>query len=314
MNTIPDRFNNGNLSFKLRDFAHYVTNVYGVLPELDVMHCYQMMTANELLHRRTLADNVVHNLHDAVKALSAWPEMVRKGCIWFSFHIGPYHLLAQLLAKLNLPLYVLVSKQVYDDYHHQLLATQVTEHICLINVEDNRSIWRMQHALKWGIQILVYLDGNMGAGPKLKHGIHMPLGDRWWCLSTVLAKLAQKHDVQVVPIWLMIDHEQKIQLKLGVPQFVVDDKVFLENCFLQFYRDLLRYPAQWKGWLFAHHDLSCPKSIPIDLSKSWCFPDFLPYPVNNKYFLLERSTGLFYETNSDRYQLVLKGLEMKLSS
>ncbi|MDH5828727.1 hypothetical protein [Sphingobacterium faecium] len=314
MNIITNRFDNGDLSFKIRDFAHYVTNVYAALPELDVMHCYQMMKANEVLQRRMLADSMVHELHDAIKALSAWPEMESKGCIWFSFHIGPYHLLAQLLAKLNLPLYVLVSKQVYDDYHHQLLATKVTEHVCLINVEDSQSIWRIKHAIRNGIQILVYLDGNMGAGPKLKHGIHLPLGDRWWHLSTVLAKLARQHHVLVVPIWLFVDNEQKILLKLGVPQVVVDETEFLQNCFLQFYRDMLRYPEQWKGWLFAHHDLSGSTSIPIDSSKSWCFPDFLPYPVNNKYFLLERSTGLFYETNDDRYQHICKGMEIKLSS
>ena len=147
MNTIPNRFDNGDLFFKIRDFAHYVTNVSSVLPELDIMQCYQMMKANELLHRRRSADSMVHELHDAIKALSAWPEMESKGCIWFSFHIGPYHLLAQLLVKLNLPLYVLVSKQVYDDYHHQLLASKLTKHISLINVEDNRSIWRIKHAI-----------------------------------------------------------------------------------------------------------------------------------------------------------------------
>ncbi|AIM39098.1 hypothetical protein KO02_22230 [Sphingobacterium sp. ML3W] len=314
MNIINNRFDNGDLSFKIRDFSHYVTNVYGALPELDVMHCYLMMKANELLHRSTLADNEVYGLLGAIQELSAWPEMQRKGCVWFSFHIGPYHLLAQLLAKLNLPLYVLVSKQVYEDYHHQMLTTKVTEHICLINVEDNRSIWRIQYAMKKGIQILVYLDGNMGAGPKLKHGIYMPLGDRWWYLSTVLAKLAQKHDVLVVSIWLMVDDERKIQLKLGVPQTVLDERVFIKNCFLQFYRDLLRYPEQWKGWLFAHHDFMCPKSISAGSGKSWCFPRFLPYPVNDKYFLLERSTGLFYETNAERYRHVCKGMEMELSA
>lgn len=314
MNLINNCFNNGNLSFKYRDLAHYVTNVYGALPERDVMQCYLMMKANEAMHRRVLTDSEVHELHRVIKGGADWSELESKGCIWFSFHIGPYHLLAQLLTKLELPLYVLVSKQVYDDYHHQVFDALGSRHMTLINVGDYRSIWRIQHALRSGIQVLVYLDGNMGAGPTLKHAVQVPLGDRWWSLSTVLAKLAKKYDVPVVPIWMIVDHVQQLQVKLGVPQVVLDEKVFIQNCFLQFYRDLLLYPEQWKGWLFAHHDTITDVTVSVRPPKAYCFPDFLPYPVDYNYFLLERSTGLFYETNADSYQQICKRMQRELSA
>ncbi|MEN5055741.1 hypothetical protein [Sphingobacterium kitahiroshimense] len=300
-------------AFKFREIAHYTTNIYGVFPELTTAQCYEMMQTQHWLQRLALTKKDREDLNRQLSAFIAPLDVTQKGCIWFSFHMGPYHLLPHLLLELNVKLYVLVSQQVYDDYSQELSLTQYNENICLINVQDRAAIWHINYALKSRLQLLVYLDGNMGLGQQLKHSIQLPLGDRWWSLSSVLATLAQYHQIPVVPIWLLIKPDESMQLKLGKMQIITDATVFLQDLFLQFYHDLLHYPAQWKGWLFVHHDI---RSTPIKLKetkKPASYPQFIPYPISDQYFLLERTTGLFYPVDALLYQHIMREMKTELN-
>ncbi|QQD15431.1 hypothetical protein [Sphingobacterium sp. UDSM-2020] len=300
-------------AFKFREIAHYTTNIYGVFPELTTAQCYEMMQTQQSLQRLVLTKKYREDLNRQLHVIISQLDVTQQGCIWFSFHMGPYHLLPHLLIRLNVKLYVLVSQQVYDDYSQELSLTQYSENIRLINVQDKAAIWHINYALKSGLQLLVYLDGNMGVGQQLKHSIQFPLGDRWWSLSSVLATLAQYHQIPVVPIWLLVKPDEGIQLKLGKMQIITDATVFLQDLFLQFYHDLLCYPAQWKGWLFVHHDI---RSTPIKLENTntpHSYPEFIPYPISDQYFLLERATGLFYPVDALLYQHIMRKMKTELN-
>jgi hypothetical protein len=299
-------------ALKLREIAHYSSNIYGVFPKLTIAQCDQMMQEQQSLQRHVLTKNDYEDLSSRLCDFISKCNITQRGCIWFSFHMGPYHILIHLLNKLNGNLAVLVSRQVYDDYNPELRSHRLGKKISLINVQDAAAIWKIKHAMQSGIQLLVYIDGNMGSGLQLKRTVQLPLGQLCWSLSTVLADWASCYQIPVVPIWMFIDEGKRPQLKLGQPHAVTDATAFVKDCFLQFYQDLLRYPAQWKGWLFVHHDV---QPTPRNLEKGRrpvCYPDFMPYPLPDQYYLLERSTGLFYAVDAVLYQQICKDMKHEL--
>lgn len=299
-------------AFKLREIAHYTTNICGVFPKLTIAQCEQMMQEQQSLQRHVLTKKDHEDLSSRLSDFISQCDITQRGCIWFSFHMGPYHVLIHLLDKLNGNLAVLVSRQVYDDYNLDLRSRRLGRKISLINVQDDAAIWKIKHTLQSGVPLLVYIDGNMGSGLQLKRTVQLPLGKLCWSLSTVLAHWAICYQIPVVPIWMYMDEAKRPQLKLGQPHAVTDATAFVKDCFLQFYQDLLRYPAQWKGWLFVHHDV---QPHPVNLEKGRrpiCYPDFMPYPLRNQYYLLERSTGLFYAVDTALYQQICKDMKNEL--
>lgn len=257
-------------------------------------------------------------------------------CIICTFHLGSYRLLNLLLAKHNIPFALVVSEnvvetqgKVFADLHQQFSQTDMT----LISAEAPGSALKMLKELKKGKNLLIYIDGNVGAGKQTidnENSCSIPFLNQKIQARKGVGFLAHAAGVPVLPVICYRKSLHDVRLRFFNPVYPNknEDRDTFAKALVKTLYDLFApyartYAEQWEAWLylpkvaqlvnpFPASTTPCPPPGKVLFNthrfglfktpgKNYIFDksSFVSYPINDVlYTMLSRATVVPTERNS----------------
>ncbi|TJZ63333.1 hypothetical protein FAZ15_03380 [Sphingobacterium olei] len=290
-----------------RQFAHYCHNLTLLFPDITLEESATYYSQTMALQQPTpfKPGEIDAVLLSRIQAITS--NYQNRCCIWIAFHTGPYPLLVHLLHYCNgTPLTVLMSAQAYNDYKSAYDDRHLNlPHIDMIDVQQPRAIWSIHRALLTGRQLLAFIDGNMGSTVDSRNRLSISFGKHVWQIRTVLPHLAHQYGVPLVPLYLVYTPWDALTCFGGRAYYptgmIRTDFVnqSLQSICGDFVKQLPSATANWKGWLFAHHDI-----IRSGIGQSYptADADLLPYPTTKRHYVMSRISGQFMEVDLPYFQ------------
>jgi lauroyl/myristoyl acyltransferase len=198
-------------------------------------------------------------------------ELIKKGTsIICTFHTGSYRLINLFLAKNKIPYSLIISKEVIatqGDSFAKMFAelsknNNTQEALKLIDAESPNSALQMIKDLKKGRNLVIYIDGNSGAGNEtISNNNNCEIA---FLNKTIFARqgvgfLAHIMQVPVITVTSYRKSLTDIRLKFFNPIFPnpTEDRAVFAKKITQDIYDLVspiikEYPEQWEAWLYLH--------------------------------------------------------------
>ncbi len=254
-----------------------------------------------------------------------------KPVIICTFHTGSYRLLNLLLLKQNVPFSLVMGKEVAEKEGghfkelYQEMNGNAKEDFKIIDAENTTAGLQMLRELKRGRSLVLYMDGNTGAGvatTKNDNRCVLNFLNQQIFARKGIAFLAHAANIPIVTVVSYRQSLEAIRLKFFNPIFPdlsMDRNLFAERTTQEIYKMvepvIKKYPGQWEGWMYIHKvanivNLSYHQPVPnpgIKTEKvilnSYLFGIF---KINGNPFLLKKNTYSFYEINNCLYEALLK--------
>lgn len=254
-----------------------------------------------------------------------------KPAIICTFHTGSYRILNLFLTRNNIPYSLVMGNDIvqqegglFHSLYNDLPGSNADEGFKIINAEAANVGLQMLRELKRGRTLLLYIDGNTGAGAATTKNdnrcavnfLHQQLFAR-----KGIAYLAHTARVPIVTVASYRNSWENIRLKFFDPIFpdtTKEKNLFAEET-TQYIYDLVAplikaRPEQWEGWLYIHKVANVinltagngtRKKNP-DVSEKISLDSFRfgIFKVNGSPFLLRKNTYSFYEINNHLYDLL----------
>lgn len=255
----------------------------------------------------------------------------KKPFVICTFHTGSYRVLNLFLCKHQIPYSLVIGKEVlekegdlFSTLFHKLPGQGSTESLSIIDAEAANSGLQMLRALKGGRCLLLYIDGNTGAGAATTKNDNCCLVNflqQQLYARKGIAFLAHLANVPLLTVTSYRKNWESICLKFFDPVFPDAKRpreIFAtETTQLIFDQgaDIIgRYPEQWEAWLYihkvaniVHFPLWVSEQIQAELSsKKICFDSsrFGIFKIQGKPFLLKKHNYLFYEISGELYDML----------
>lgn len=254
-----------------------------------------------------------------------------KPTIICTFHTGSYRILNLFLTRNKIPYSLVMGNDIvqqegelFHSLYNNLPGNSANEGFKIINAEAANVGLQMLRELKKGRSLLLYIDGNTGAGAATTKNdnrcavnfLHQQLFAR-----KGIAYLAHTARVPILTVASYRNSWESIRLKFFDPIFpdiYKEKKLFAEETTQQIY-DLVAplieaYPEQWEGWLYIHKvaniihtsTMQVNSKVKSTASEKICLDSFRfgIFKVNGSPFLLKKNTYSFYEINNHLYDLL----------
>lgn len=213
-----------------------------------------------------LPDYVVYeNLNREVRRL-----LEKGGSIICTFHTGAYRLINLFLAKHKLPFTLVLSKEAMEtqgrDFEKMFAEINKGDtgqaDLKLIDAESPSSALNMIKDIKKGRNLVIYIDGNIGAGNETNSNQNNCIID--FLNQKIFARqgvgyLANTLQVPVITVVSYRKSFSDIRLRFFDPIYSDDqkDKAAAAARITQHIYDLVapiikEYPDQWDAWLYLH--------------------------------------------------------------
>lgn len=242
----------------------------------------------------------------------------RKPGIICTYHLGSYRLLNRILAGTGVSFSLVVNGAVlkkegksFQKGFNQIKNSTVGG-LDIIDAEKPTALFSMIKALKKGQNLLVYVDGNTGAGTT-ENNVPVSLMAGHLSVRKGVAVLSHLLKCPLYPIACTRASLGEIKFTLHQPIVPLSNgvsrDVFVQNTMQKLYSCLeegLRiYPFQWECWLYINEHLILPmdkKDIAInamgDLLNSTVWGVF---KVDEHCFVLNKPTFLSYKIPENVY-------------
>lgn len=271
--------------------------------------------ASEALHCTT----VEHYNHDIAQLLGS------RNAIICTFHTGSYRLINLFLAHKGIPFSLVVGKDVIEKEGERFLYQ--FKDICgkhdeleIIDAESSQTGFQMLRVLKTGRSLVVYMDGNTGAG-------NATASNSNHCLINFLQQqvftrkgigfIAHAANVPILPVICYRPSFSDIRLRFFEP--VYPDKNMERSQFaeqiIQMIYDIAspfiqQYSEQWEGWLYLHkvaHIIYKRKKVDVPPKRSdlirFNTEAFGLYKISGRPLLFEKTTYISYPIDKSIYEL-----------
>jgi lauroyl/myristoyl acyltransferase len=305
------------------------------LPAIDVDQ-HENIYKDILLHKKlSILEQSTYTALDYVTTENLSSEtfslLKNKPAIICTFHMGSYRILNLFLTKNKIPYSLVMGNdivkqegEIFQSLYKELPETSGDDGFKIINAEASNVGLQMLRELKRGRSLLLYIDGNTGAGAATTKNdnrcvvnfLHQQLFAR-----KGIAYLAHTARVPIVTVASYRSSWENIRLKFFDPIFPDIDKeknLFAEETTQQIYNQvaplIAAYPEQWEGWLYIHkaaniihtntvNEKSTIKKTNEEKVSLDSF-QFGIFKVNGSPFLLRKNTYSFYEINNQLYDLL----------
>lgn len=249
-----------------------------------------------------------------------------------TFHTGSYRLVNLFLTQNHVRYSLVIAKKVIEgqgegfmNVYNQLPGTDIRNGFSMIDAEAPGSGLRMLKELKSGRSLLLYIDGNAGAGKATSQNDNGCVVD--FLHQQIFARkgityLAHAADVPVLPVASYRKSLENIQLRFFDPIFpdkTQEREMFAEIATQRIY-DLVspiisEYPEQWEAWLYLHKVAKIvefqgisPKAGAGWRNLSFNSGQFGIFMVGDYSFLFKKSTYTSYEIPHTLYQLLASSI------
>ncbi|MDE1192245.1 MAG: hypothetical protein PW786_08915 [Arachidicoccus sp.] len=259
-----------------------------------------------------------------IKQLKNYPSII---C---TFHLGSYRLINLLLVKQHVPFSLVISKKTVDTQgdtfkalYHQFGDNEDENDFKLIDAETPSAVLQMFRELKKGKSLVIYIDGNTGAGKNSK------LNENCWYIDFLNQQLAARTGIGFlsyaanVPVLPVISYRpcmERITLRffdMIFPDLKTDRNVYSRNLTQQLYDIaapfIQEYPEQWEAWLYLHKVARVIKPLQVNTDTGALVSAgmirfnsayFGLFKTEEKYYLFDKSDYMSYLIPNDIYILL----------
>ncbi|BAV05891.1 hypothetical protein FLA_1903 [Filimonas lacunae] len=318
-----------------RTFNFVSANLLNFLPEIEA-DAHEQFFKDLLYHQKLSA---LDSNHPAlVQALQLEGEfqqamqLMQQGpCIICTFHMGSNRLLNHFLAYHQVPFAIVMANHIasgegdgFQEMFAGVYQQQGGESLTLIEAQKPDAALKMLRELKKGKSLLVYIDGNTGAGDDSFRNENRCkidfLGGSIYARSGV-CYLAHLANVPVVTAVCYRQATNDIRLRFGSPVYpdIQQNRRAYATAATQaiynFFTPLLkRYPEQWECWMYLHRNVDCNSMVAVDSAPQPGQPATGSFQLNKSRFgffnigeelyLFNKKTYTSYRVNHDIYQLL----------
>lgn len=325
-----DEYLNGQLNMVSAALVNY-------LPETGIEQ-HEDIYKNILLHKKlSILEQSTYEALDFVEMENLSSEILsqlqNKPTIICTFHTGSYRVLNLFLTRNKIPYSLVIGKDIlqqegdsFYSLYNGLPGNNQEGGFNIIDAEKANVGLQMLRELKKGRSLLLYIDGNTGAGAATtkndnRHTINF-LNQQLFARKGI-AFLAHAANVPIVTVACYRTSWENIRLKFFDPIFPDANKertLFAEEVTQQIYNMVVpiikKYPEQWEAWLYIHKVANII-NLPITLNnikRDWagsekiCLDSFRfgIFKLNGIHFLLKKATYSFYEINNQVYDLLTR--------
>ena len=225
---------------------------------------HECLSKLEQAHQEALDYVACENLdHDKLGLLK------KGGTIICTFHTGSYRIINQVLIKNKIPFSLVIAKSVMDSQggeltkiYERLSGDQGTASFGLIDAESPGSGLRMLREIKKGSNLVLYIDGNTGAGDGDNEKSNLCdirfLGQRIFARKGIafLAHVARSPILTVACYRKSID-DIRLQFFDPICACADEERETFAHIATQKIYDLVapvitKYPDQWEAWMYLH--------------------------------------------------------------
>ncbi len=298
---------------------------------------HEKIYKNILLHKKlSILEQSTYESLDFVTIENCSDEMIsllkNKPTIICTFHTGSYRLLNLFLMKNKIPYSLVVGKNVVEQegdafmkIYNSLPGNTGETNFSIIDAENATVGLQMLRAIKSGRSLVLYMDGNTGAGATTtKNYNRCPidfLGQQIFARKGI-AFLAHAANIPIVTVASYRASWEDIRLKFFDPIFPDLNKergLFAEETTQTIYNLIApiikAYPEQWEAWLYIHkvahikhfETAGVDKKIATITEKiALNSLRFGIFKLNGSSFLMRKSNYSFYEINNSLYNILMK--------
>lgn len=225
---------------------------------------HQRLSNLEQAHQQALDCVTCENLTN-----DTWKLLKKGGGIICTFHTGSYRIINQVLVKHKIPFTLVIAKSILESQGNRftdlfrLFSNGYDEgSFGLIDAESPSSGLQMLREIKKGRYLVLYIDGNTGAGNKDDEKNN--LCDIRFLSQRVLARrgIAFLAHIAKAPIITIASYRKSIddiRLRFFDPIYPGEDhdrEAFSENTTQKIYDFvapvIAEYPEQWEAWMYLH--------------------------------------------------------------
>ena len=287
----------------LRAFAFFSASLHKLMPGVPFQQHRKLYLEAKRFGRLAMDDERNTQWANTLMPQADFLTDMDQPGIIASFHTGPYRLLCMWLAKLGLPITVVIAADVAQeqDALNVKAESQLTKNATAIDYEylfadDPMILRKMVRALKGGRFLVFYVDGNMGVGKnsKSRNTVTIDFLAHQIRVRTGVAELARRTGAPIYPVLTYYDDACKPVFRRfdAIKPDEAGDSCrglvtrWMEQLYGHLQNVIQRDAMQWEGWFYIHHDLV----LDATARESGLFNHYLPFMVANRYFLLHKDS------------------------
>lgn len=340
-NNLVNNFKEG-LKIKENEYLNGQLNMVSAalvnyLPETPIKQ-HEEIFKNILLHKKlSILEQSTYEALDYVEMENLTVEILgqlkTKPVIICTFHSGSYRILNLFLTKNKIPYSLVMGKDVvqqegasFHSLYNSLPGNNEQSDFNIIDAEKANVGLQMLKELKKGRSLLLYIDGNTGAGAattKNDNRCTVNFLNQQLYARKGIAFLAHAAKVPIVTIVSYRKSWENICLKFCDPIFPDANKeraIFAEEATQHIYdlfaHTIKKYPEQWEGWLYIHKaaNIINPTSSIQQRKRAGAGSEkisldsfrFGIFKLNGISFLMRKDNYSFYEINNQVYDLLTR--------
>ncbi|SEN21102.1 Lauroyl/myristoyl acyltransferase [bacterium A37T11] len=221
-----------------------------------------------------------------------------------TMHSGSYRLINYLLAKEGIPFALVIADHVHEQqvpHFKDLFEKYLPEtRLRFINANDPMAALTMFRLLKQGVNLLVYMDGDVGAPLKDKKKLfRVPFLGQHVYARKGIPYLAYKAGTAVYPLFNFRQADGAIHFFHAAPLHKKSRSLeeyiahVIERVYGQFGSLLLHFPEQWDNWFRLHQQMDTDR----------CYMQPMMEPTGR--FGLFKGDGRYYLLDKHTYKTIL---------
>ncbi|MBN8877027.1 MAG: hypothetical protein J0I32_05730 [Sphingobacteriales bacterium] len=311
-------------------------NLSNFLPEIDCgrhINMFSQLLLHKQVSKLEQGSVAAHNFLKTENLTTRTMDLLRsKPSIICTFHTGSYRIINTFLIQNKIPFTLAIGSSILaaegEDYYsvyNSLAGDDKNNAFSIIDAENPKSVLQMLRELKSGRNLLLYLDGNSGAGTattKNENRCAVNFLEQQIFARKGIGFLAHAVNVPIIPVINYRQEWKDIRLRFYDPILPDLDEMrdkFAVSVTQQLYDTvspvIRQYPEQWEAWLYLHKVANVSNQIPPLKGKPdgmfvrFNLNDYGIFKVNKRSFIFQKSNYTSYPISASLYEILMCSVE-----
>jgi hypothetical protein len=329
-----------NFGIASLSLSHFLKSVDVISHEALIKEilAFQQITALGQYNPHIIKDAILNeNVKSKLKDLKNNPQVIS------TFHFGSYRMINALLLEHDIPYSLIISSATITNQSSEFLkmAEKVyKKRFTIIDAESPSCVISMIKEIKKGNSLLIYLDGNIGAGGnkgKEDNLCSIKFLDGKLRVRKGAAYLSHISKVPIFSATCFLKNYQDIHFDFSnsiSPDQDVDRETYalstMQSIYSHFANLVKQYPEQWEAWFYLHKNIDYSSVLNSNQNKvedkctnirygaegilKFNLKDYSLFNTPPEYYVLDKRSFLSYPLSQQAYTVLIDCLAKGLST